>query len=270
MGVKEYYNAVVNEIEVYEQQLLPKISKNIRLEIILKHIGSEPVRILDVGGGSGRYTIELAKKGHYVTLNDLSNKSLELAKNKISKLGLNDKVNYLEGDVLNLEINEESYDAVICEGSTFSYIADPSHFLKIARKVLKPGGLLLVTVASLFGVLLNRSSVVKEIIDIHNNNWNFINEAIKNRYIIESEKFNVKLRLYTLSEITSILEKENFTCIDYFGRNVWDILLNREEIQNVVQKRGENTLVSFEKSLHRNKGLVDICHSIAIFSRRDK
>ncbi len=47
------------------------------------------MKILDAGGGPGRYTIDLAKQGYHMTLLDISDKELELAKRKNKVIGAN-------------------------------------------------------------------------------------------------------------------------------------------------------------------------------------
>jgi 2-polyprenyl-3-methyl-5-hydroxy-6-metoxy-1,4-benzoquinol methylase len=45
-------------------------------------------RILDIGGGPGRYSIWLAKQGHRVVLSDLSPNLLSIAQTKIDEAGV--------------------------------------------------------------------------------------------------------------------------------------------------------------------------------------
>src|SRR5260370_39204481 len=42
-------------------------------------------RVLDIGGGPGRYSLWLAERGHHVTLADLSPALIALARDKIDK-----------------------------------------------------------------------------------------------------------------------------------------------------------------------------------------
>ncbi|WP_430487046.1 class I SAM-dependent methyltransferase [Clostridium sp. B9] len=56
-------------------------------------------KILDIGSGPGRYSIELLKRGYNVTLMDLSDKSIDMAKKNIESLGL-EADNYICGDAL--------------------------------------------------------------------------------------------------------------------------------------------------------------------------
>lgn len=48
--------------------------------------------VLDAGGGPGRYTIELAKRGYDIVLLDLVPEMLKLAKKKIRRAGVFRKV----------------------------------------------------------------------------------------------------------------------------------------------------------------------------------
>jgi len=56
----------------------------------LGQVSSQKSLILDAGGGPGRYTIELAKKGYQVVLLDLSPKCLEIAKREIKNAKVED------------------------------------------------------------------------------------------------------------------------------------------------------------------------------------
>jgi S-adenosylmethionine-dependent methyltransferase len=66
-----------------------------RLEFIVtmhfldKHLPKKGL-VLDAGGGPGRYTIELAKKGYNMVLLDLSPQCLKLARKQIKRAGVRD------------------------------------------------------------------------------------------------------------------------------------------------------------------------------------
>lgn len=54
----------------------------VTLRAFKDYLPAVPAKILDVGGGPGRYSIALAQLGYEVTLFDLSKNCLELAKQK--------------------------------------------------------------------------------------------------------------------------------------------------------------------------------------------
>ena len=68
------------------------------LETYLPPIG----KILDIGAGTGPYTIPLAKKGYSVTAVDLSPSLIKACKEKVRSTALEDKVTCLVADARNL------------------------------------------------------------------------------------------------------------------------------------------------------------------------
>jgi len=69
---------------------------------------------LDAAGGTGRITLPLAKMGYSVTLCDISPGMLNVAKQKLLREGVLDKVEILECDVHKLRFADESFDFVLC------------------------------------------------------------------------------------------------------------------------------------------------------------
>jgi ubiquinone/menaquinone biosynthesis C-methylase UbiE len=115
--------------------------------------------ILDAGGGPGRYTIELAKRGYKVTLLDLTPKLLRMAVKKIkeAKVGKNiDSI--IEGDIRDLSLfKNNTFDAVICTGAPLSHVLKKSDRIKAIkefRRVAKKGAPIFISVIGLLGVLV--------------------------------------------------------------------------------------------------------------------
>lgn len=96
-------------------------------------------KILDVGAGTGRIAVELAKfPGTKVTALDVSEKMLERIKKK------NSNIECLLGDGESLPFTSGSFDLVI---ATFFivHLKDPNRFFDEAYRVLTDGGILAVT-----------------------------------------------------------------------------------------------------------------------------
>jgi ubiquinone/menaquinone biosynthesis C-methylase UbiE len=76
------------------------------------------VRVLDLGGGPGRYTIWLAQRGHRVTLADLSPDMLAIARQRIREAGVESRVEaVIDADARDLSTwADGSFDAVVCLG----------------------------------------------------------------------------------------------------------------------------------------------------------
>jgi ubiquinone/menaquinone biosynthesis C-methylase UbiE len=75
---------------------------------------NKDAKILDAAGGTGRITLPLAKMGYSVTLCDICPEMLDVARRKMLREGVSDKVEILECDVCKLRFADESFDFVIC------------------------------------------------------------------------------------------------------------------------------------------------------------
>lgn len=101
-------------------------------------------RVLDIGGGPGRYAIWLAQRGHSVVLADLSRELLSAAGVQIEATGVAAQIEaVVEADVCDLSAWEDNaFDAVLCLGP-FYHLPDPAERTKAADelvRVLRPGG----------------------------------------------------------------------------------------------------------------------------------
>lgn len=121
--------------------------------------------ILDAGGGTGIYTIELAKRGYDVILLDYSSENLEAAKLEIEKNRVSGKIKRaVEGTITDLSaFEEETFDAVLCLGGPLSLIYRKKNRKKAMvelNRVAKDGGPIFISVMNKYGemaLLLNKS-----------------------------------------------------------------------------------------------------------------
>lgn len=107
-------------------------------------------KILDVGCGTGRHSIELARRGYQMTGVDISSGMLEVAAQAAEKAGVD--VNWVKADATHLEL-DDTFDIALslCEGgiSLIGMTDHPiEHDLAILENIyamLKPGGRVMVT-----------------------------------------------------------------------------------------------------------------------------
>lgn len=79
------------------------------------------LRVLDAGGGSGKYAALFAERGHHVTVLDLSPGMLEQARARFAREGLLARAAFEVGSILSLSFADGSFDLVFCEGDPVSY-----------------------------------------------------------------------------------------------------------------------------------------------------
>ena len=109
-----------------------------------EHLVPPPGRLLDCGGGSGRYAIELAARGYEVTLFDLSPECLQLGREKADGMGVT-LAGYEQGTAVNLSrFAAGGFDSVLLLGPLYHLLEeeDRRRALQEVRRVLKPDGLL--------------------------------------------------------------------------------------------------------------------------------
>jgi S-adenosylmethionine-dependent methyltransferase len=113
--VKDYYN-IHAEIEQHRlDSPLGKIEFASTLHLIEKYFPKQG-RICDIGGATGRYTIEMLCKGYSVTLFDLSEEEIRLAGIELKKHGLSAE-RLILGDARDMGIlASEIFDAALLLG----------------------------------------------------------------------------------------------------------------------------------------------------------
>jgi len=111
--------------------------------LIEKYITSPGATIIDVGGGTGKYSGWLAKKGHKVHLVEPVEKHVEIAQNRATTLKTTFFVHLGEARTLNFPNNFA--DVVILHGPLYHLQkrADREAAIREAKRVVKNGGIIL-------------------------------------------------------------------------------------------------------------------------------
>lgn len=117
----------------------------VTLRAMTDFLPASPARVLDVGGGPGRYAITLAQRGYEVTLFDLSAACLQMARERAAEAGA--ALSAVEqGTATNLGCYpDETFDAVLLMGPLYHLLEHERRRQALAEavRVLLPGGMLL-------------------------------------------------------------------------------------------------------------------------------
>lgn len=186
-------------------------------------------RVLDLGCGSGRRTIELARRGHRVVGLDPDERALSAARAAAKGEKLN--IHFLKADTAAIPYRAE-IDAVVSLDGAFGQGANDREDLRClesARKALKPGGLLLLDV-------LNKEWLMRH---FEPNFWEQAEEG-KGAVVLDQITFDfergrldnqrtivgpdgkripafVSVRVYTLTELKAQLERAGLTYRQSWG-----------------------------------------------------
>jgi SAM-dependent methyltransferase len=133
-------------------RLHARLEYEVTTHALARHLPPAPARLLDAGGGPGRYTIDLAAQGYALTLLDLSPALLAFAHERIAEAGPLVVANVeaiVEGTIVDLSrFGTAEFDAVICLGGVLSHVTDRQQrqrALGELRRVAKPGAPLLIS-----------------------------------------------------------------------------------------------------------------------------
>ncbi len=110
--------------------------------------------VLEIGAGAGRFTQILAELGARIVVADISPVQLELNQQHARELGFAGAiVEWVRADICDLKrFPAASFDRIVAYGGPFSYVLDQREVaLQECLRVLRPGGILLLSVMSLWG-----------------------------------------------------------------------------------------------------------------------
>ena len=185
-----------------------------------------PLKVLDLGCGQGRHSIELARLGFEVTGVDLSRSLLRIAAERAHAAGVT--VRWLEGDMRTPPVGPEEFDLVLNLFTSFGYFDDEEDnaaVLRAAAQALRPGGQLVLE-------LLNGDRFVRE---FQPREWFTMGETtvLDERHLdLERKRLKVhrtvvregeeersyhSLRLYGGAEIEALARAASFARVDLFG-----------------------------------------------------
>ena len=149
--IKNFYtDAVRLEWKRLVKDAYHRLELDTTLHFLSKYLPENGL-VLDAGGGPGRYTIELARRGYQVVLVDLAPANLEFARRQIKKASVQGNIKELvEGSITDLShFADGAFDAVLCSGGPLSHVLDPVERQRAVSelvRVAKPGAPIFVSV----------------------------------------------------------------------------------------------------------------------------
>lgn len=237
--MKQWYEELfTNFAHTYDRQPFTTGTLN-EADFIEKEIQyNKVVRILDVGCGTGRHAIELAKRGYNVTGIDLSADQLTRAKEKAQQAGV--KVYFYEQDARTIRYTG-NFDLVImiCEGAFPLMETDEMNFeiLTNATRALKDGGKLIMT--TLNGLYPLRHSI-KDFTNENQDNFSVVRNKFNPQTMrdvstvkVADDSGNIKEittneKYYLPDEIEKLLRSLNYTSVAIYGCECGNFIRGRQ------------------------------------------
>ena len=270
---RSFYDAYGSiEWDRLEATAYGRLQAIIHTDFIQRYIKSGN-RVLDAGCGPGRFTIAVAKQGARVTALDLSDRQLQLAEEKVEETGLSERVDeFIPGDITDLSLFADGhFDAVICYGGSLSYVYERRH--KAASelvRVVRPGGILLISVMSRLGATANlvRRGNMPILKDAKGwDVWGVVeNGDLPGFPSVQVNMRHPPMHMFTSEELSdflpgcSVLELAGSNVTAYEGSTaIEEVFKDREAWESAVR---------LESELNKQPGLVDSGSHIIMAARR--
>lgn len=213
-------------------------------------------KILDIGAGTGKYSITLANEGYDVTAVELVKHNLKVIEKKSNKVKT-----YL-GNAIKLDMFEDnSFDLILLFGPMYHLVTKEEQLkaLNEAKRVLKQDGILLVA------YVMNEYAVI-----VHGFRDNYILENIKENVIDENFHCTPKktdlykyMRLEDINELNELSNLKRIKIITPDGPSNY--------IRNVLNKMDDetfNTYIKYHLSTCERQDLIGAAaHTLDILKK---
>lgn len=233
---KKYYDETANEYDDSYKNPYWQIYNEITWNYIKKYLPKEIKNslILDAGGGTGLWSIKIAQLGYNVILTDISKGMLEVAKEKITKENLIDKIQVIEADIIDMNIfRNNSFDLALAEGDSVSYCNDPNKAIYELSRVTKRNGFITVSVDNKLNFVLR---------NINSGDFKEAEKILQTGIAMMPGKNNEEYPAYTFT-IDEIIELFNINGIETLKTIGKPVFISNQDLNN---KKIYKKLLEFE------------------------
>ncbi|WP_457742659.1 class I SAM-dependent methyltransferase [Thermococcus sp.] len=182
----EYFDRIANRYDDWYRTKTGQYVDSIEKWLVFSMLKSKSGKALDIGCGTGNYTLELERRGFEVIGLDASGEMLKIARSK----GLN----CVRGNAYSLPFPDDSFDLVLSV-AMFEFIREPERVLREVYRVLKPGGEVLI------GTMNGRSA------------W-FLFKRLKSLFVETAYRY---ARFYTPKELEELMRNAGFKNVESAG-----------------------------------------------------
>ncbi len=168
-------------------------------------------RVLDIGGGPGRYSLYLTKRGCDVTLFDLSDGNIEFAKQKAAEQGAIIKTVCGDARVADCLLNEQ-YDHVLLMGPMYHLLEESDRIkaVQASLNLLKTNGVIFISFINMIAGMIYAmkcqpdiigNPIEKEFYNAFISNKSFAGEAFTQAYFARQDEILLFMEQFSLEKL---------------------------------------------------------------------
>jgi len=180
-------------------------------------------RALDVGGGTGCASVQLARMGFDVVLLDGSEQMLRIARELAEAPGARARISFCHGDADRLPqlFDVESFDLVVCH-NLLEYVESPSATIREIAHLLRKDAMLSVLVRNRAGEVLRAA--------IKSGDWKLAESNLNAEKVVDS-LYGEPVHVFDLAEVRAFLGRAGLEVVAEYGVRVF---FDYIDLENVV------------------------------------
>ena len=221
-----------------QQRAFEYFDKQYRFDYVTEMIpivNGDMYRALDVGCGAGQMIPILAAKGYQVHAIDVSQEMVNLSNHEADVNNVNAKINV--GDCEYLDYPDNYFDVYVAMG-VIEYLDDDLLMLKEIQRVLKPGGVAILTIRNVLSVHVRWRTIYRKYVNIFLKNLirPLFGRPIQTYIAISKEHFPKKFR-EEIKTLQFSIEDDRFAHFYLFPEPVNKILFPIESIAGKILEK---------------------------------
>lgn len=225
-----YYNNYDEENRLTSKSHLPEYLTT--MKYIEKYLKPDS-KILEIGAGTGRYSITLAEKGYMVDAVELVPHNIEILKKKVKS---SHKINIYEGDACNLSfLDDNTYDMVLLLGPMYHLFTETDKHKAMSEsiRVAKHDGVIYAAYCNSDTCIYNmfRKRIILEYLE---------KDLIDENYHAKSNPKEI-FELYRKSDIDNLMKNYDVTRLHFVGVDMLSEY-NAELINSLSEKEFDEYL----------------------------
>jgi ubiquinone/menaquinone biosynthesis C-methylase UbiE len=224
-------------------------------------------RVLEIGAGPGRFTIELVRLGATVVVGDVSPRQLEINRSHVGEAGAEHGVDdRVLADVVDLSsFADASFDAVVCFGGPLSYVLhDRDRAADELLRVTKRGRPVMLSVMSRYGSFRAFFAALRD--DAERLGVPTVQAVFETGDLPQEMSSTAPNHLFTASELREMLERRGADVVSMSASNF--LSLGEERTWWTQDPERWARLVEWERVVCASPGALDGgTHIIAVAMR---
>ena len=239
------------------------VTREMLRRTIARHLPEDrSAPVLDLGGGTGLWTLRLAEEGYRVVIADISPGLLACAREKIEAAGVGERVRIVETDMCDLSgFDEGSFVVALALGGSLSYCGDAARALREIHRVTAEGGVVIGDVENRYrtGLFERRARSWEEARRI----------LVEGEARWPDEANRAAIRAFTPSELGELLKETGWEVAWMYPSDAVASCVREEIFEEAVQsKEGFAEVLALEERLREDRSLLGAGADVQFVARK--